>query len=401
MKILYIAYSCSPYRGSEDRIGWKIPLAAAENHEVFVITKEEHRSEIEAYCTARTLPPIQFYYADIPAAAKTVFRGMAYSLRLNLWHRRAMVLAEELCRREEIDMIHQITPVEFRSIGDYGRIPGVRFLCGPVGGGEYVPAELLRYAGCHVPAEAVRLLLNGLARHRLERRGILRHCDGLLFANRETEKWLSPVMNETASFGICPEVGIEAAEITEKSAAVPDTCTILAASRLVYRKGHALLLDALAELPQQLQWKLCIVGEGPEEKRLKKQCEKLGLSHRVTFLGKLPFFRMEEIYGAADLLVLPSLRETTGSVVLEAMARGIPVVTSGRFGGGELVTEETGWLYDGTPGALADVLQEAISYPRQRQQRGKMAAAAAVHHTWAEKVAHYERLYEKLLSPEE
>ena len=53
MNILYIAYSCSPNHGSEDRIGWKIPLASAANHRVFVLTKEEHRSEIEEFTTMR------------------------------------------------------------------------------------------------------------------------------------------------------------------------------------------------------------------------------------------------------------------------------------------------------------------------------------------------------------
>ena len=49
MNILYIAYSCDPYEGSEDKIGWCVPLQSAQNNRVYVITKEEQRENIEKY----------------------------------------------------------------------------------------------------------------------------------------------------------------------------------------------------------------------------------------------------------------------------------------------------------------------------------------------------------------
>ena len=49
MNILYIAYSCSPYHGSEDKIGWNVPVECAKTNNVFVITKEEQREYTENY----------------------------------------------------------------------------------------------------------------------------------------------------------------------------------------------------------------------------------------------------------------------------------------------------------------------------------------------------------------
>lgn len=400
MKLLYIAYSCSPVRGSEDRIGWMLPLTMAQHHEVSVLTREERRREIEAYCHDHPVP-VRFFYVDTPAASKELFRGSAYSLRLNLWHRRALPVAKELCSREGIDLIHQITPVEFRSIGDYGCVETAKFVCGPVGGGEYIPKKLWHYAAGSLPEELARFVLNLAARCRLKRRGILRRCDGLLFANRETAQWLRPVLPEGISMGIYPEVGIGTVQICPETADRNGDCVILAASRLIRRKGHALLLDALAELKRDCSWKLLIAGEGPMEKSLRRRCAALGLSDRVTFLGRVPFEKMEQLYSAAHLLVMPSLRETTGSIVPEAMARGIPVVTMSRFGAGALLRDDAGWGYDGGKEELGAALQEAMTHPEEIIRRGSNAAAAMNHHTWANKAAHYEKLYKTILSREE
>lgn len=388
MKILYIAYSCAPEKGSEDRIGWMIPMTAAKHHTVWVITKEEHRLRIEAWQKNHEMPDIQFLYADIHPVWKQLLRGRAYSLRLNLWHRKAQPLARDLCRREGIRVIHQITPVELRSIGDYGAIPGAAFVCGPVGGGEYIPRAFRKYIRHRSLPEPARKTANRLSLLRLKRRGILDRCGILLAANRETAKCF-PERPVT----VYPEVGICREDITGRQEKEPG-CVFLVAGRLIPRKGHALLLDKLAKLPREERWSCCILGDGPERKRLVRRCEALGFSDRVIFPGKVPFSQMEQWYRRAHVLVLPSLRETTGSVVAEAMARGLPVITMDGFGGRELVTEETGWLYK-NPEGLYEALLDCLQSPGQREIRGRLAAEAIGAHTWEEKLRFYEKQYER------
>lgn len=135
MRILYIAYSCAPSSGSENRIGWCVPLEMAKNNEVFVITKAEHKEVISDFLRLNPISNIHFEYVDIPNIYKELFNGFMYSARLNLWHHRAVKVADRICVREKIQIIHQITPVEIRAIGDYGRIKGVYFVAGPLGGG--------------------------------------------------------------------------------------------------------------------------------------------------------------------------------------------------------------------------------------------------------------------------
>lgn len=134
---------------------------------------------------------LKFFFVDIPAFCKRIFKGFLYSGRLNVWHKRAFPLVKKLCAENNIQIVHQITPIEFRAIGDYGKIEGIKFVCGPLGGGESLPNALREYAKGHVLIEFVRDLINKWYRFRLLRCGKLKNCDYIMFANKETQEFLT------------------------------------------------------------------------------------------------------------------------------------------------------------------------------------------------------------------
>lgn len=136
MNILYIAFSCSPTNGSEDSVGWNIPSASSKYNKVYVITKESAKNVIDNYMKEHNDTDMKFFYVDIPDIYKKLFKGFLFSGRLNLFHKAALPLTAKICKEYDIDIIHQITPVEFRAIGNYGQIPNAKFVCGPVGGGR-------------------------------------------------------------------------------------------------------------------------------------------------------------------------------------------------------------------------------------------------------------------------
>ena len=402
MNIIYIAYSCNPHAGSEDKIGWSVPLESSRSNRVHVITKEEQREPVGRYLAAHPACDIRFHYVDIPSACKRVFRGPLYSGRLGVWNRRACVVARRICASEEVDLIHQVTPVEFRAIGDYGGIGTTRFVCGPVGGAEHIPAGLKGYARGHGAEELVRRAANALSRRRLAASGVLGRVDHVMFANGETQDYLR---------GLCdvqdarpyPEIGVGEQEFVRWRRREHDVCTILVAGRLVYRKGHDLLLDALVGLPADLRYECRIVGDGPCREGLMRRCQKdAKLRTHVVLTGTASFEAMAGEYQNADVLVMPSLRETSGSVVLEAMARGLPVVTIGHFGGAEMVDADVGWLYSGMDKdsylrSLQEALTECINSPEERAHRGANARKRAEDHMWGAKVAHYQDIYDGLV----
>ena len=110
--------------------------------------------------------------------------------------------------------------------------------------------------------------------------------------------------------------------------------SLLSVGHLIPRKGHDLVVEALAALPDA---QLLIAGSGPEEGRLRALAARLGVADRVAFLGALPQSRLRQLYSGADCLVLASSREGWANVLLEAMACGTPVVASNVWGTPEVV----------------------------------------------------------------
>ena len=141
--------------------------------------------------------------------------------------------------------------------------------------------------------------------------------------------------------------------------------TLLSVGHLIPRKGHDLVIGALAHLPG---YDLLIAGQGPEEQRLKALAETLGVTGRVSFLGRVAHDQLREVYSAADLLILASSREGWANVLLEAMACGTRVAASDVWGTPEVVAEPAaGALFkERTPEAIAATVRAVMAQPIDR-----------------------------------
>jgi len=114
-------------------------------------------------------------------------------------------------------------------------------------------------------------------------------------------------------------------------------------------KGHELLIDALAPLVH-LPWHLWCVGSLSRSpatvQRLTDRLQRTGLVDRVALVGELPHAALSELYLAADLFVLPTLRESYGMAVAESLAHGLPVISSRTGAISELVGTSAGVLIE-------------------------------------------------------
>ena len=152
-----------------------------------------------------------------------------------------------------------------------------------------------------------------------------------------------------------------------------DAPVLITTSRLHPQKGHRHLLDALAGLRKALPaLRLLIVGDGVERPNLEAQARQLGIADAAVFTG----FRSDvaDLLRAADLFVLPSLREGMPNTALEAMAVGLPVVASAVGGVPEVVVGgETGLLVPaGDAGSLRDAIARLVT---ERDLAGRMGRA--------------------------
>ena len=112
--------------------------------------------------------------------------------------------------------------------------------------------------------------------------------------------------------------------------------TLLSVGSLIPRKGHELIIAALAELPDA---ELLIAGSGPMRSELERAAQAHDVAARVRFLGEIAHDALTDAYRAADIFVLASSREGWANVLLEAMACGTPVVATNVNGTPEVVRD--------------------------------------------------------------
>jgi teichuronic acid biosynthesis glycosyltransferase TuaC len=166
---------------------------------------------------------------------------------------------------------------------------------------------------------------------------------------------------------------------------------MLSIGALIERKGHDLVLAALARAPQLSYW---IAGHGPLEADLKRLAESLGVADRVRFLGSVPHADLPRLINAADLTALGTKREGLANAWVESLACGVPVVTTRAEGAGDALDRPAcGRIVESrSPEAFAAAIEEVLSAPPAPEA----VRASAERFSWArhvnDKVAHLTRL---------
>lgn len=156
------------------------------------------------------------------------------------------------------------------------------------------------------------------------------------------------------------------------------TLRLISVGRLVPVKGYDVLLDALALLAHQadFRWELTIIGEGPDRAALIGRASHHGIADQVTFAGALPREEIAARLRHSDAFVSSSRREGFGVAIVEALGSGIPVVAT-RSGGPEgIVGPDDGVLCEpGDPAALADAIGQ-VAERRRDFSSGAIASRA-------------------------
>jgi UDP-glucose:(heptosyl)LPS alpha-1,3-glucosyltransferase len=162
------------------------------------------------------------------------------------------------------------------------------------------------------------------------------------------------------------------------------------------RKGLVPLMKAIGALSNTDMVRLLVVGKG-KKGYFKRMASKLGIDRNVIFVG--PTSRIEQYYGGADFFVLPTYYDPFANVCLEALACGLPVVTTRVNGASELIENgKNGFVVD-NPDEFKD-LSEAIKKlmnPRLRNSMAENAFESVKHLTIEEHARRVCRVYEEIL----
>jgi glycosyltransferase involved in cell wall biosynthesis len=174
--------------------------------------------------------------------------------------------------------------------------------------------------------------------------------------------------------------------------------------RLVDWKRVDLLIVACTKLIGSLDFRLHIVGDGPLRGALEKQVQRPSLMANVEFHGRLPQCEAAELLRSADVMVLPSMRECGGAVVLEAMASAVPVIAANWGGPADYIAADAGIVISpATPDIFATKLADAMlalaKDPQLRAAMGKAGRQRAESlYDWRVKAVALLKIYEEVLS---
>lgn len=339
MKILLSAYSCEPGRGSEPGVGWNWAVQLArQGHKVWVLTRKNNEARIREFSRNESVENLNFLYHDLPPSLLWLKKCIGVHLYYELWQRTCRKVAIKADQKFDFDLIHHITFGVFRQPSYLFRI-NKPLVFGPVGGGEYAPKDLIAALPLkHRLKEYVRTLSNDV----LVNRSALQKCfenSVLVFCKTEETENAIPQKYRSKSY-VLPEIGLDANQRQETSCLdANDTFNVLYVGRLLYWKGVHLAINAFKILADKHpKVRFTIIGAGSYRKNLVKLVIENNLEGKVKFIDWLPQSELASYYSKSHLFLFPSLHDSSGNVILEAMSFGLPVVSLGIGGPKTILT---------------------------------------------------------------
>jgi glycosyltransferase involved in cell wall biosynthesis len=423
-RVLIVAESASHKLGGEAALPLNYFIFLRKRGiEAWLVVHERTRPELEAALGDEmnrvTLIPDNWWFKLLwflgkPLPWRLALFSTQFLLRLSLQicQRRVM---RELIARHSIQVVHQPMPVSPKEPSLFYNL-GVPVVIGPMNGGMIYPPSFshLQSVGVSRFLE-IGTRLSGWLNHLIPGK---REAAILLVANQRTRLALPP--------GLCPRV----IELTENGVDLSLWLPKLAmhkrdrlerlsqlapiwekvrrvkfvfVGRLMSWKAVDLLLLAFHRVNHIVPIELDVIGDGPDMARLREQTKQLGLES-VTFTGWLSQSMCAERLLNADVLVLPSLLEAGGAVILEAMAIGLPVIAT-RWGGPmDYVNSSCGILVEPTdPEAfvqgLADAMLRLARSKEERLAMGQVGRERVVQYfDWEAKVEQILDIYSQAIA---
>jgi glycosyltransferase involved in cell wall biosynthesis len=343
VKVLISAYACGPQLGSEPGAGWAWTRAAAERHEVWVMTREKFAAAIAEACRDEPALRLHPVHLDLPPWVQRWKRreGGSHWYYL-LWQLRARGVARRLQRTVRFDVAHHLTfAVDWMPVA-VASLPGVPFVWGPVGGATGTPMSMWGWLGWQgivgeLRREAMTRMARPLFARRAARRAALVVAQNLDVA-RKFRRVRRVVVEPNVALVPLPELA-SAEDSRHKDGDHQRRAVFV--GRLLPIKGLRLAVASLAR-PEAAGWRLDVYGAGPERGSAERLAARLGVADRITFKGERPRAEVLWALATADALVAPFIHDQASWAVGEALAVGCPVVCLDRGGSAVLVGPDDG-----------------------------------------------------------
>jgi glycosyltransferase involved in cell wall biosynthesis len=314
----------------------------------------------------------------------------------------ARKIVRDLVSSVSIDIVHQPIPVSPRFPSLMSGV-GAAVVIGPMNGGMEYPAVFRKRESFFVRAAVyVGRHLSDFVNSRLSGKKL---AEVLLVANQRTRLALpSGVRGEVIEL---PENGVHLGTWSSSSAPTPAglgaraKCRFVFMGRLVDWKCVDMAIEAISRMASA---ELVIIGDGPMRETWRKAAEDLHISDRVTFTGWLQQDECAPYIHSSLALVLPSIYECGGAVVLEAMASGTPVIATNWGGPADYLDSSCGFLVEPSSreaivAGFAAAMQQLIDHPELRDQLGAKGKQRVLQYfDWEKKIDRVLEIYRGALA---
>ena len=349
LRVLAGVFTCCPsdkpgFSGGEDQLGWNLLRQIARYHQVWAITNEEDRDSIEAALQEEPIPNLQFCYVGLPAWLHPVLRFQgSHQLYYHLWQLKAYFAAKRLHKQVQFNLFHHITYANdwlASFIGAFLMIPYVR---GPGGGAHRTPKSLEKeYSLGGRLWEKVRASGQWVFRHDPFFIMGQKRARAILVCTKDSQTMIPQAWREKVH--LFPVSGVSTEDLsTDLTHKADSTFRVLTAGSLIRVKGFGLAIKAFQEFAKHHpDTQFRIIGSGPEEFKLRAIADRSTNGADTRFIEAMPRVELLAEMAAADVFLFPSLRDGGGTVVIEAMSMGKPVICLDAGGPGMHINSECG-----------------------------------------------------------
>ena len=349
MKILLSAIACQPEAGSECKFGWDSVTAIAEFAECHVVTHEISSVAIEEFLEREPSGALTFHYVgrSFRWHPSRLLARLQSWLVFASWQRAMLASAKTLQDALRFDLAHHVTYATWRIPSPLWRLP-MPFVWGPIGGGTNLPRSFYPILSEQARNfERLRRISAFAAACRGEFRSCVSEASALVAADNGTALFVEQYRRRgdvhvlsPAFFSQSQMDWLAALDKLPPNSSLP--LRVFGGGNLEGRKGVAMALHAISKLKTKgIRATYTLGGSGPEHAYLEQLAAQLGIRDQILISQGFSGDEYRQRLAETDVYLLPSLRETAGITMMEAMLAGCyPIVLSGT-GAGDIV-ERTG-----------------------------------------------------------
>jgi glycosyltransferase involved in cell wall biosynthesis len=361
--LLLSAYACEPGRGSEPGVGFTWLLRLLDRgFNVLLLTRANNVKPIQQH-TSQYIDQGQLVVLGIDIDTLLSLKKWGL-VRVNvyhlLWQIRAYFFVKRTLylRRFNVALIWHLTFSGCRLPTFLSFLP-VDCLIGPIAGEDMIPPRILPYIGLRgLVVETLRYAVNFFARINPINIMVYKKAKLVLFKTANTARQYQRYCRASEiRFEI--GTGMKTQLFYPARPTEPDQLKLIYVGRMLHLKGIRLVCTAFARaINSGLKAQLHFIGSGPEEAYVRRFVRVKKLQDVVHLRGTMPHQDVYAELATADLLLMPSFRDSSGNVVIEALDVGTPVIALDLGGPGGLLGPNYPGLIRAYDRAYSDIMEE-------------------------------------------